>query len=447
VSSRLRSRVVWSGDPSSEQVGFDFPMAPRDAATALLFLGAEIEHALMLQYLYAAYSLNESQPDPHRRNLVNRWKSAILEIAREEMGHLVTVQNLLTAIGGPLYFERDDYPIHDDRFWPFPFQLEPLTKASLAKYVLAEMPADEIVAKLRLQDKIEEIKARVHGAEDPIVHRVGALYDAIAQIFTLSPIIQGPPVPGITDAHPFVATVDIQASSLKYQVHFGAWGLGLKDVLIEVAGDRDSALRAIQLIAVQGEGKEIDADLRRSHFGRFLQIYEEFPEPGDWPPSVHAVVNPTTNLRVTDLSRRLEGEARDWAILLNLRYRMLLTYLKHSFYIEAPVDGLSRSPRGSLVSWAFGEMYHIRSVADILMTLPARPGANTKAGPPFEMPYSLALPARNADRWRVHRDLLLASMDAVGALSPSSGMHASYLKAMRTADQTALEQITALIGA
>jgi hypothetical protein len=54
----------------------------------LLRIGAEVEHALMVQYLFAAYTLIEEQKDPTRRVLVQKWKSTILETAREEMGHL-----------------------------------------------------------------------------------------------------------------------------------------------------------------------------------------------------------------------------------------------------------------------------------------------------------------------------------------------------------------------
>jgi len=73
------------------------------------------------------------------------------------MGHLATVQNLLTTIGGPLSFDREDYPIIDPELWPFPFQLEPLTKKSLAKYVLAEMPLPKVLKELHLEKEIDAI--------------------------------------------------------------------------------------------------------------------------------------------------------------------------------------------------------------------------------------------------------------------------------------------------
>ena len=57
------------------------------------------------------------------------------------MGHLVTVQNLLQALGLPPNFEREDFPPRKD-LYPFALHLEPLRQHSLAKYVVAEAPLD-----------------------------------------------------------------------------------------------------------------------------------------------------------------------------------------------------------------------------------------------------------------------------------------------------------------
>lgn len=248
---------------TTERPEFDMPVAPRDYAVRLLHIGAEVEHALMTQYIYAAYSLDENQDGQNHKELVQKWKKTILEIAREEMGHLVTVQNLLSLIGGPLCLEREDYPIHDAELLPFPFQLEPLTKISLGRYVLAEMPSEQVLRKLDLEDEIGKIKEKVQAADDSKVRRVGLIYDAIASLLTFGPLIQGPIVHEAMDLHPFVATVDIQASNLKFQVTPGAWGLGYKDLLIEVAEDRASALSAIKVISEQGEGSEVPQKLSK----------------------------------------------------------------------------------------------------------------------------------------------------------------------------------------
>src|SRR5215213_8878066 len=114
-----------------------------DWTVFLLHTAAEIEHALMVQYLYAAYSLAEAgfqgpSVPPNAADLAGTWRRTIVGIAKEEMAHLLTVQNLLRFIGGPLNFEREDFPF---LAFLYPFPLEPLSKTTLAKYVAAEMPA------------------------------------------------------------------------------------------------------------------------------------------------------------------------------------------------------------------------------------------------------------------------------------------------------------------
>ena len=69
------------------------PLRGRDEAIFLLHIAGEIEHSLMVQYLYAAYSLDAHQVPGNRHENAVTWQHAILDIAREEMGHLITVQN------------------------------------------------------------------------------------------------------------------------------------------------------------------------------------------------------------------------------------------------------------------------------------------------------------------------------------------------------------------
>src|SRR5262245_59562189 len=107
----------------------DPPMADLDEMIFLLHTTAEIEHSLLVQYLYAAYSLPDSGAPAS-------WREVVLKIAKEEMGHLLSVQNMLLALAAPLNFEREDYPYR--ALYPFPFRLEPLSVGSLARYVLAE---------------------------------------------------------------------------------------------------------------------------------------------------------------------------------------------------------------------------------------------------------------------------------------------------------------------
>lgn len=445
-AGHLLSLTAPAAETAPELPSLDFYTAARERASYLLTVGAEVEHALMAQYLYAGYSLGGPHlSDPKHQELAQKWRETVLQIAREEMGHLATVENVMTLIGAPLSFERQEYPIPVD-LYPFPFDLEPLTKKSLGKYVLAEMPDEQTIEKLGLQKEMEEIRKYVGVTDKMAVHRVGLIYDAITKLFTPPDQPRDPP----PQPPVFIASVDIQADSRRFQVDPGEWGLGQKDILIETAFDRTSALNAIQAVAVQGEGSALNPEqLDESHFGRFLNIYREFPDENGWRPSSNVAWNPTTDQEALPSTRRITNEqAYYWAGLFNLRYRMLLMFLSHSFRIEAPIKASGRTSRGLLISWAFGEMYNLRSIAEILMRLPIQDGSQVYAGPPFEMPYTLALAARDPDRWRLHRDLLLASQQYVEKLREldAAGKHETYLKGLYSADQRALDQATMLIG-
>jgi hypothetical protein len=104
----------------------------------LLREAAEIEHGLMLQYLYCAFSLKDRYQDligygaPTSENL--------LGVAIQEMQHLGAVNRLLVALGSCPHLDRQDFPYEPD-IYPFPFQLEPLSRSALAKYVFTEGPA------------------------------------------------------------------------------------------------------------------------------------------------------------------------------------------------------------------------------------------------------------------------------------------------------------------
>src|SRR3954451_6189097 len=85
----------------------------RKELTYLLSQGAELEHCVMCEYLYAAFSLR-STPGPGLRNdqlaVVEQWRRVLFDIAAEEMMHWAVVQNLLTAVGSAPFVSRPHLP-------------------------------------------------------------------------------------------------------------------------------------------------------------------------------------------------------------------------------------------------------------------------------------------------------------------------------------------------
>ncbi|MFI9009864.1 ferritin-like protein [Actinosynnema sp. NPDC053489] len=451
--------------PRSEDDGKKVPVLPpefnwRDYTVMLLHVAAEIEHSLMVQYLFAAYTMGGPQVPGELRTKVRRWQETILGIAKEEMGHLVTVQNLLTALGGPVNLDREDYPWGSD-FYPFAFDLSPFGLDSLARYVVAESPASWSDA------EAEEIKKRAaRAAGGQYVNRVGRLYHRIDEI--------------LKRRH-FLPDEVFHAETLPYQASWDEWGRGYTrgergqdagnvpdvkspELLVLRVFSRDSARAALREVGEQGEAPNASADEPSSHFNRFLGIYREVAAlPRDQQALVSRPVapNPVTEHLLDQWEEGYAaGErttnpithpvAAPWAHLFNLRYRMLLTDVSHAFLLAGPVDnGGVLTGRGALVHRAFAEMYNLRAIAGRLVELPLTPEPDGWcAGPPFEMPYSVELPHRDRDRWLLQRDLVEASQLLVEQFVKTGESHADdpYLLALRDSDQRALAQIDQVLS-
>ena len=199
----------------------------------------------------------------------------------------------------------------------------------------------------------------------------------------------------------------------------------------------------MEKIGAQGEGFDLlpaGPDQSESHFERFLDIHRRFRELDDadvkvtWP----VTENPNTTEAPTeqaDLKRMVDAvqeaytargrithpRALAWAHLFNLRYRLLLGYLSHflrlsqELYVTGPGPQRGdRTARGLLLIWTFDEMRRLKKIAGKLVQLPRHdPPDGTHAGPPFELPYTLNLPDREEDRWRMHLDVSRASVRLV----------------------------------
>jgi hypothetical protein len=149
----------------------------------LLKEGAEIEHDLMVQYLYGAFSLKPAYsglvgtPQPNA--------SSLMGIIVEEMHHLASVNRLLVELEAKPMLTRQDFPFETDAY-PFPFELAPLGTTSLAKFTYCEADKTRIKRARSVSDDstllLDKLKTTLGGSIVP--NHVGSLYDAIMETLT-----------------------------------------------------------------------------------------------------------------------------------------------------------------------------------------------------------------------------------------------------------------------
>lgn len=462
------AQVDTSTSKTSEKKEIKLPneFSGQEFLAFLLHVNAEIEHGLMVQYLYAAYSIGGEQIPEEYRDQARKWQEVILGIAKEEMGHFISCQNVLKLIGAPLNLGRNDYP-WDTPFYPFPFALEALSLDSLAKYVYAESPKGWVDSDNEIAREIKERMALA--TNDP--HRVGALFEKMIELI---------------DSRELLPDDVFQDKTYPYQAKFDEWGRGYTggergnsshgspkgspDVLVMPLLSRDDAKKALLAISEQGEDTGIDPGTSMpSHFERFLSVYTEIREvlakdpANSWSPSRNVASNPFLGyheeVRVTAKSKgmllaaeRVQVEITHplsvrWAELFNLRYRMLLNYLSHSFQIDdAEAHGI-KTARGAIIGATFGEMYNLRSISNVLVRLPVALDSEVMAGPPFMIPYTLNLPAGEYNKWRLHADLVTTSIRIANQIiAMNATENRVYLNGLIEADQKFLAQLNEIIS-
>ena len=116
----------------------------REALVYMLCEAAELEHALMCGYLYAANSLKESAEEGltgEQVAQVQGWRRAVTSIAVQEMQHLALVNNILVALGEAPHFSRPNLPV-PGRHFPDSVRLGllPFGEQALRHFLYLERP-------------------------------------------------------------------------------------------------------------------------------------------------------------------------------------------------------------------------------------------------------------------------------------------------------------------
>lgn len=145
----------------------------------LLHEAAEIEHDLMVQYLYGAFSLKPAYaelvggPQPNARSLMG--------VIVEEMQHLGAVNRLLVELDASPVLTRQDFPYESD-IYPFAFELAALSSVNLAKFTYCESSPDALPTLSETGNGTLPLLEQLHvslGGISP--NHVGHLYDAVIE--------------------------------------------------------------------------------------------------------------------------------------------------------------------------------------------------------------------------------------------------------------------------
>jgi Ferritin-like len=354
----------------------------RRRLVALLTEAAELEHALMCQYLYAAFSMKRRPEEGvtwQQLELMRRWEASIMLIARQEMEHLGLVCNLLTAIGEAPWLTRPNMPLTPRHYdLKVPSKLERLNEETLRRFALFEIPDDISDPQLLTQAFGEEIDAEQY-------QTIGRLYDEIAQLFkTLGEeLFIGPP--GAQLATTDVIPVPLRGISLPTTAR-------IYDVeLVPVTG-LASALAVVEQIVSEGEGAP--GDSAESHFARVLAILRELRAERERDPSfdpARAVTAHPDAHQIADRRTRRVSELFDEAYATLL---LLLTrFFAHSDESGPELTALQRAAFFPMMTTV------IRPLGELLTLLPT--GAEGTAGPAFRLERNLALNPHRESAWRV----------------------------------------------
>src|SRR5580700_10266391 len=361
----------------------------REALYYMLCEAAELEHGIMCQYLYAVFSLKQSEDEgltAEEAEAVQRWRKRISHVATQEMLHLALVQNLLSAIGGAPHLSRPNFP-HPATHYPAGVHLAllPFGEPALQHFMFLERPegmdindAEGMAAFGRATPAMQpgEIVPRSQDFKT-----VGHLYRSIEAGFAHLADKFG-------ERRLFVGPPRAQAT----QQYFG-W-----PELVAVT-DTASAQKAIDEILDQGEGPR--GNWRDAHFGQFVEILDEYTQlreanPAFDPARPVVTVNVRPSERDTGVPLVTDPMTRQVMDLFNVSYEVLLLMLQRFFAHTEETDAQLKALADATVNVMFQA---IKPIGDLVTTLPAGPDYPARtAGPSFELFYEsdTVLPHREA---------------------------------------------------
>nr|AHE14639.1 chromopyrrolic acid synthase [uncultured bacterium] len=374
----------------------------RGELLAALKWAATIEVAVMLQYLYAAYSIPTygGGREHVRRGL---WtpeqlrlacgdggettdggvRGALLSVAREEMIHFLMVNNIIMAIGEPFHIPVVDFgTINSTLPVPLDFALEPLGVGSLQRFIAIERPeaqSGEIRRAAGQGFSSYDSSPFAGSAGGPVrsYSSLSELYEDIREGLQRVPdLFMVSKGRGGGEHHLFLRE-SINTVHPDYQLE---------------VDDLPSALFAIDVVTEQGEGNKLTSvtPSGESHYETFLRLSDllmaeqmagpRAPRP-PWTPAYPVPRNPTVLEGNANRELVTDPDARAVMHLFNRSYYLMFQLMVQHFG-QTPDASLRRS---KLMNAAIDVMTGMMSpLAELLVTMPSGRRGKT-AGPSFDL--------------------------------------------------------------
>ena len=466
-------RVGPDGAPAAEQIAPERPpleLSGRDYAISLLRFAAEIEHGLMVQYLFAAYSLDPpGAPGRAARRWCARWQEAILGIAKEEMAPSRHGRE-------PAHRARRRRCSSTARTSPTTPSCTPPASVCGRSACPRSPPTSCAESPAVWEDDARPSAIKAAARRPSVggtVNRVGAALRG-ARRCRLRPRRSSP-----------TALRRRRASRFRPRGTNGAAGIASGERGRQAddgpprrrarARDRDGrrtghrgAPRSSE-VGEQGEGFGMPEDEEESHF---RALPDDLPRRSRRSARTHARCSCATwrrTRRPTSTARTSAPTPRDtetttprsptraalWAHLFNVRYRKLLVSVSHAFELaEDRTDPASPGPRGSLIHRAFAR--DVQPALDrraLLVALPARPRpARTGRAPGRRFRCRTRSCCRRTTRTTAGGCTATcstppATLTTQLARSTAPDQPQDYLAALAHADRIERDQVRALIAA
>ncbi len=393
-----QQRVGYVPEPIPEPKRPQRTIQSRDELVVALRHAAELEVAVMLQYVYAAYSipnyttgeeyvhrglwtkeqLHKSCGDGKEKHNYG-MRGVLLEISREEMIHFLMVNNILMAIGEPFYPAIPDFNEINRRFpIEVDFALEPFNATTLQRFMRFEWPdfLEEELVNEPVNDPLSDC-LHGYGSLSELYHQIREALQSIPDLFLVK---KG----NVGGEHRLFLRQDFNKVHPDYQFQ---------------VDDLNSALFAIDLIVEQGEGCNPESPkFEKSHFQQFRRVAESLAQEHvtdsqtnrklPWNPGYPAMRNPTLHYRDYNTNVVTVPQTRAVMQIFNETYFLMMQLMVQHFGLM-PTSSLRRS---KLMNAGIDVMTGMmRPLGELLMTMPSGKRGKT-AGPSFEIETPIYIP-------------------------------------------------------